>query len=363
MFDFCIIGGGVSGMYASILLAKKGYSVAVLEANSRVGKKLLATGNGKCNLSNTIINAECYNTPIAFSVVKNFDMQKQMLELGLVTKVKTGRVYPFSEQANNVLNIMLCNMQKYGVKVITDCLAQEIKINDCVTIKTSKGEFCCKKVCLATGSKASFGIDSLHLYEKLGHSVVKNNPALVPLIAKKPEQIKGLNGVRQEAQVSLYDNGKLIATEFGEVQFRKDGISGIVILNMSSKMCRYNMESGVCYLDFMPEFTSLQVEELLKNDITAEFGVLNKNLMQNAIKYGANGIKKYKIDVVKSMDEKLSQVMSGGLYVNEFDFDKMQSKINNNLYAIGEALNVDGICGGYNLLFAFASSYNFAKEF
>lgn len=363
MFDFCIIGGGASGMYASILLAKKGYSVAILEANSRVGKKLLATGNGKCNLANMIVNADCYNTPLAFDIVNKFDMQKQMLELGLVTKVKSGRLYPFSEQANNVLNIMLCNMEKYGVKVITDCLAQDIQTKGNVTIKTNKGDFCCKKVCLATGSKASFGIDSLHLYEKLGHKVIKNNPALVPLIAKKPEQIKGLNGVRQEAQVSLYDKGKLIATEFGEVQFRKDGISGIVILNMSSKMCHNNMESGVCYLDFMPEFLTNDIEELLKNDITAEFGVLNKNLMQNAVKYGADGIKHYRIDVVKSMDEKLSQVMSGGLALSDFNLKNMQSKINTNLYAIGEALDVDGICGGYNLLFAFASSYNFAKEF
>ena len=105
MFDFCIIGGGASGMYASILLAKKGYSVALLEANSRVGKKLLATGNGKCNLGNVDMKGEYYNTSLVDSIVKNFDLQKEMKNLGLITKVKSGRIYPFSEQANNVLKL------------------------------------------------------------------------------------------------------------------------------------------------------------------------------------------------------------------------------------------------------------------
>ncbi|MDE6566086.1 MAG: NAD(P)/FAD-dependent oxidoreductase, partial [Clostridia bacterium] len=304
-----------------------------------------------------------YNTSTIDKIVKNFDMKKEMESLGLITKVKSGRIYPFSEQSNNVLNVFLSNMQRYSVKVITNCTAKQIKITNNVCVITSKGEVNCKKVCLATGSNASFGANSLFLYENLGHTVCKTTPSLVPLLAKKQEQIKGLSGVRQEANVRLFDKDKLIATEFGEVQFRKDGISGIVILNISAKMCHNNMSSGTCYLDFMPDFTKEQVGDLLENNITAEFGLLNKNLMQNAIKLGVDGIKNYRIDVVKSEDNKLAQVMHGGLNIDEFDLNTMASKINNNLYAIGEALNVDGLCGGYNLHFALASAYNLAKEF
>ncbi len=363
MFDFGIIGGGASGMYASILLAKKGYKVAVIEANDRIGKKLLATGNGKCNLSNVDISTDYYNTNEIRSIVTDFDMQKQMKELGLVTKVISGRIYPFSEKANNVLNVLLSNMQKYGVKIFTDCLVTDLKINDNVNVITNKNNFECKKVCLATGSKATFGIDSLSLYEKLGHKRIKNTPSLVPLLAKKLEQIKGIDGVRQEANVSLYDGGKLISTEFGEVQFRKDGISGIVIMNMSSKMSNNNMLEGICYLDFMPQFTKEEVETLLKNQITAEFGLLNKNLMQRIMGYGVDSIKHYRIDVVKSEDYKQAQVVHGGLDLSQFNLKDMSSKVNGKLYAIGEVLNVDGVCGGYNLHFAFASAYNFTKEF
>lgn len=363
MFDFGIIGGGASGMYASILLAKKGYSVALLEANDRVGKKLLATGNGKCNLSNVQIDENYYNTSLVKDIVKSFDMQNKMAELGLVTKSKSGRIYPLSEQSNNLLNVLLCNMSRYGVKVLTKHFVIDIQINGNVTILTSGGNIACKNVCLATGSRASFGEESLNLYKKFGHSVTRLQPSLTPLIATKPQQIKGLAGVRQEAMVSLVKGDTLVAKEFGEVQFKKDGISGIVILNHSSRMCWKSLDKATCYLDFMPEYTCEQVEELLQNNITAQFGLLNKNIMQNAVQLGVQGVKNYRIDVARCEDFKQAQVAHGGLELSEFDLKNMRSKLNVKLFAIGEALNVDGLCGGYNLHFAFASAYNFAKEF
>lgn len=363
MFDFAIIGGGASGIYASILLAKKGYSVALFEANDRIGKKLLATGNGKCNLSNVDIKAEFYNNNAVDEIVSNFDMQGEMLKLGLVTKVKSGRIYPYSEQSNNVLNVLLCNLQRYGVKILTNHNVQEIKVDENYTIITNNGQIKCKRVCLATGSIASFGMDSLGLYKKFGCVIKKNTPSLAPLIATKLESIKGLAGVRQEAKVSLYKGDNLIAFESGEVQFRKDGISGIVIMNMCARMCWNNILDAVCYLDFMPDYSYAQVEEFLQNNITAQFGILNKNIMQNASKYGVNGIKKYPISVKRSEDFKLAQVASGGLDISQFDLKTMCLKTDKNLYAIGEALDVDGLCGGYNLHWAFASAYNFAKEF
>lgn len=363
MFDFGIIGGGASGMYASILLAKKGYKVALFEANERVGKKLLATGNGKCNLSNVKIDDSFYNTSEIKDIVEAFDMQRQMADLGLITKIKSGRIYPLSEQSNNVLNVLLCNLNHFGVSVFTNHLVREIKITNCAVVVTDTQMFECKKVCLATGSNAGFGEESIDLYQKFGHTSTKRKASLVPLLATNPEQIKGLCGVRQEAMVSLICDGKMIAKEFGEVQFRKDGISGIVILNHSARMCHNELDRATCYLDFMPDFAEEEVEKLLKNKITAQFGLLNKNLMQNAVKQGVKGIKNYKIDVARCNSFKQAQVVNGGLTLSQFDLMTMRSKLQSNLFAIGEALDVDGLCGGYNLHFAFASAYNFAKEF
>lgn len=363
MFDFGIIGGGVSGMYASILLAAKGYSVAVFEANDRVGKKLLATGNGKCNLSNVNLTLDCYNTPIIADIVKAFDMQSKMRELGLITKVKSGRIYPFSEQAAGVLNVLLCKMARSGVQVITSCEVTDIQLNGSVRVVTSKGIYDCKKVCLASGSAATFGKNSLALYEKFGHMCNKCVPSLAPLISTRPNQIKGLSGVRQEAMVSLYDGDKMVAVEFGEVQFRRDGISGIVIMNMSARMCWQGMTKGTCYLDFMPQFSAEEVEAMLQDDITARFGMLNKNIMLAAKTLGVSGVKRFRVDVARCADFDKAQVTSGGLSLTDFDLHSMQSRRNDALFAVGEALDVDGCCGGYNLHWAFASAYNFAKEF
>lgn len=362
MFDWCVIGGGASGMYASILLAKNGYSVAVLEANDRVGKKLLATGNGKCNLTNEYIDLSCYNSNEIGEIISSFNLKEQFLQLGLVSKIKSGRVYPFSEQASSVLNVLRANMQKYGVQEICDCKVQDILLEDNIKILTSKGKFVCQKVCLACGSNASFGTNSLNLFQKLGHKVQKTSPALCPMNVSNIDDIKGLNGVRQEAMVSMFAEGKLVAKEFGEVQFRKDSISGIVILNHSSHMAWNNLEKAELSLDFMPNYSVEQVQKLLDDNITFNFGLLHKNLMTNIQKRGISSVKDYKIMVSRNYDFKQAQVAHGGLKLCEFDLKNMRSKIDDRLYAIGEALNVDGLCGGYNLHWAFASAWTLAKE-
>lgn len=301
MFDWCVIGGGASGMYASILLAKNEYSVAILEANDRIGKKLLATGNGKCNLSNEHINLDCYNTNEIGEIISKFNLSEEFAKLGLVTKVKSGRIYPFSEQASGVLNLLRANMQKYGVKEICDCKVQDILLEENVKILTSKGKFVCDKVCLATGSTASFGLDSLSLFAKFGHNAQKPLPALCPMNVDNLDDIKGLNGVRQEAMVSLFAGGKLIAKEFGEVQFRKDSVSGIVIFNHSSRMAWNNLEKAELSLDFMPNITAEQVEALLKNEITFNCGLLNKNIMTNIQKEGYKALRTIKFVLAEIM--------------------------------------------------------------
>lgn len=365
MYDICVVGGGAGGMFASVLLARAGLKVVLVEANDRLGKKLLATGNGKCNISNEDLSVEYYNTDKISTVLDrcNTDFLRELWrELGLVTKVKSGRVYPYSEQSNSVLNVLLENLQKYNVKVMTSFKVNKIVRNSKnFEITAENGKVLSNQVCLATGSNASFGLESCGLLTPFGHKFIARKTALCPMIPSNIKDIKGLAGVRQEGLVSLYVDDKLLAKEYGEVQFRKDAVSGIVIFNHSSRLSRIDRKNAVIEIDFMSDYTENEVKNMYRDSITGEYGMLNKLLMQNIREKGVESIKRFRIPVRVSDDISQSQVVCGGLCISEFDLDTMQSNKCNGLYAIGEAVDVDGLCGGYNLHWAFASAYVFAK--
>lgn len=364
MYDVCIIGGGASGMFASILLARAGVSVAIVEGYDRLGKKLLATGNGKCNLTNTDMSATYYNTREIEGILADFTPDKLreiLLDMGLVTKVKCGRVYPYSEQSNSVLNVFRENIAKYKVAVHCDNVVSKINKKDgYFDIVTDKQKLSSKKVCLASGSNANFGRESYDLLASFGHSVSPLRAGLCPFLVDNVPKFGLLNGVRQEGKVSLYIDGKLIAVESGEVQFRKDGVSGIVMFDHASRMARFGSARGEISIDFMPDYTIDQVNKMSKDKICRDYGMLNRVLMEHIVAT-RNNIKDYRLYVGANKDCKQAQVLVGGIPLSEFDLSTMQSTKCEGLYAIGEALDVDGLCGGYNLHWAFASAYTFAK--
>lgn len=383
-FDVIIIGGGASGLFLASQLPPA-LSVAIIEGNDRVGKKLLATGNGKCNLTNLDMNIVHYNKP---SFVEDFldrfdahDTIASFEKMGLVTKVIDKRVYPYSECASSVLDVLRRAVEKNGTTLCTSHFANFIEnFNDTFTVsgvvkndKAPNEAFCYQSdiVVLATGSPATFGKDSLSLYGGLGHKMRPYAPALVPIKTNK-EPIKGLQGVRVKAGVRIG-----YRYEVGEVLFKDFGVSGIAVFNLSSELARGRAKIGdTLTIDFMPEYSKAEVEEILikrnSNSTLSELllGTFHSRVQDRLIAYCgckpeddarskigaiASAIKSYKLTIEGLGDASLAQVMSGGLDVREFDENLMSLKVKN-AYAIGEAVDVDGDCGGYNLQWAFSSA-------
>lgn len=380
-FDVIIIGGGASGMFLASELA--GRRVALIEANDRVGKKLLATGNGKCNLTNLDMNIVHYNRPsFVETYLDRFDAHDTIASferMGLITKVIDKRVYPYSECASTVLDILRGAVQKCGTEVFTGHIVNSVEyFADTYTVggvtkvdgQTKSFSFTADNVVLATGSNATFGRNSNNLFTALGHTAREFTPALVPIKTNK-DPIKGLSGVRVKAGVRCGAR-----YEVGEVLFKDFGVSGIAVFNMSSEIARGKLKIGSnLTIDFMPEYSVGEVENLLRKRgnvrvgelLTGTFhskvvdrilwasGVNPDDLAQPKISAIARTIKTYTLKIEGLGDSSLSQVMSGGLNIREFDHNLMSMK-SKNAFAIGEALDVDGDCGGYNLQWAWTSA-------
>lgn len=380
-YDVIIIGGGASGMFLASELA--GRRVALIEANDRVGKKLLATGNGKCNLTNLDMNIVHYNRPsFVETFLDRFDAHDTIASferMGLITKVIDKRVYPYSECASTVLDILRGAVQKCGTEVFTGHIVNSVEyFADTYTVsgvtkvdgQTKSFSFTADNVVLATGSNATFGRNSNNLFTALGHTAREFTPALVPIKTNK-EPIKGLSGVRVKAGVRCGAR-----YEVGEVLFKDFGVSGITVFNMSSEIARGKLKIGSnLTIDFMPEYSVGEVENLLRKRgnvrvdelLTGTFhskvvdrilwasGVNPDDLAQPKISAIARTIKTYTLKIEGLGDSSLSQVMSGGLNIREFDQNLMSMK-SKNAFAIGEALDVDGDCGGYNLQWAWTSA-------
>lgn len=381
-YDVIIIGGGASGLFlASELPAGK--RVAIIEANDRVGKKLLATGNGKCNLTNLDMTIVHYNRP---SYVEGFldrfdahDAIAAFERMGLLTKVVDKRVYPYSECASSVLDVLRNAVMRAGVELLTGHIVNSVEnYADTFTVQgvikdgETKRSFTLQSdtVVLATGSTATFGRNSLALFEALGHQIKPLSPSLVPIKTEK-EPIKGLSGVRVKAGVRLG-----YRYEVGEILFKDFGLSGIAVFNMSNEIARGSAKTGdVIHIDFMPEYSQAEVENLLRKRGNVRVGELlvgtfhskvvdrilwqakasPDELAQPKITAISKAIKRYPVVIEGLGDISLSQVVSGGLNVKEFDDNLMSTKCKN-AYAVGEALDVDGDSGGYNLQWAWTSA-------
>ena len=360
-------------------------NVAVLESNERVGKKLLATGNGKCNLTNLDMNIVHYNKPsFVESFLDRFDAHDTIAtfeKMGLITKVIDKRVYPYSECASTVLDVLRKAIERNRTQVFTSHFVNTVEnFNDEFTVggvikndakPNESFSYRADSVVLATGSPATFGRDSLSLYRALGHDAREMTPSLVPIKTDK-EPLKGLQGVRVKAGVRIG-----YRYETGEVLFKDFGVSGIAVFNLSSEIARGRAKIGdMLTIDFMPEYSKAEVEDILtkrnNNHTVGELllGTFHSKVQeriiwaagcdandpaQSKISALANAIKNYKFTIEGLGDVSLAQAMSGGLNVREFDDDLMSLKVKN-AYAIGEALDVDGDSGGYNLQWAFSSA-------
>ncbi|MBR5250626.1 MAG: aminoacetone oxidase family FAD-binding enzyme [Clostridia bacterium] len=376
-----VIGGGVSGLTYSICSVKYGNQVILLEANARVGKKLLLTGGGRCNITNARVNCDAYNNP---SFIKNFLTAKHqnayqnfLKDCGifLSNADDEGRIYPITYSSASVCDCLRLTAQRLGVDIRCNCFVTEIKkANDGFMVATSDQKIFADKVVVAVGSGSQATNPNLqNLIDK--KYLTKLVPSLCPL--KVDNTPKGLSGVRTRATINLIYGNKTIATQTGELQFRDFGLSGICILNLSSYVARRRVANDLTQfdlvVDFLPEFTQKQVydlivarqkqgykkEELLVGLLPNKIAEWLQKTCQNDIKKISQQVKNTIFFNAQTVDFSLSQVTSGGVDVNYLD-DFLT--LPNGITVLGEALDVDGLCGGYNLHFSILSAIVASKS-
>ncbi len=393
-----VIGGGASGLPAAITAARMGHEVIVLEQQDDIGKKLLSTGNGRCNLSNTDLSLIHYHglededasrrfVQTVFSQVSPSDVLSFFHQLGLETRERNGYLYPRSEQASAVLHVLRLSLDHLKVKVIPDRTVTDLKVMDRGFAVQAKEEYRADRVILSTGSKASVKKgcrDGSHLLRRMGHEVIGPVPALTHLVPER-DCFLPLAGIRTQGRISVPDaNGNVTAADAGEIQFSKAGISGIPAMQVShtvSGMLRQKEDVQVI-LDLMPETDPDELLSMLqerRSDLfyraagTFLLGLLHFELGEFLMKEAKiplqkavsdlsdpelqrirDQIKETKISIGSTGTFKDAQVCAGGVRLSQVS-DTLGSRVTEGLYLTGEALDVNGDCGGYNLLFAFAT--------
>lgn len=394
-----IVGGGAAGLFAAVTAAKAGAKVTVLEKADRVGRKLLATGNGRCNLTNLRAAAADYHTdcPAAVKAVLEQLPPAQAVarfeQIGLLCREEEeGRVYPYSAQAAAVLDRLRFACAHLGVEKENGFSVKSIeKSADGFLLTDETGRRVrAGRVLLAAGGAAAPQLggssDGCRLLERFGHTVTPLTPALTP-VKTDPARVKPLKGVRVRAAVTLFIDGTPGPRELGEVQFTEQGLSGIAVMQLSSRIGAdtKGKHSFALSLDLMPDFTREEVRRLLTGrlsyageELVSDFmtGLLPKRVGQTAAKEAgaclsqpagslpggvwgklARMLKDWRFEAKGTLSWPQAQVTAGGARLCEFDPVTLQSKRVPGLYAAGEVLNVDGPCGGYNLQWAWASGF------
>ena len=397
-YDVIVIGGGASGLMAAITAARSGAKTLILEHKDRIGKKILVTGNGKCNYTNALQGITYYrgdNPAFVLPILEQFGLSETLAffeEIGVYPKCKNGYYYPASEQAAAMLEVLRMEVKRLRITVCTECELYSVKkIEDGTFLaKTNQDTFCGTKVIFATGLLASpkTGSDgsAFQHIEKFGHTFVDVVPALVALQGKQ-SFFKALAGIRSEIFIKMFIDQKQIATETGELQLTDYGISGIPVFQLSRFATKALKKKQQVYvlLDFMPAVSEDDLKNILtkrfknageKNNSECLIGMFNKklgdvllkesgfelsamarNVSEKQITELVKNVKALRVDVTGSKTFENAQVCAGGVDTRELHNDSLESKLIPGLYFAGEVIDIDGICGGYNLQWAWSSGY------
>ena len=397
MRTVAVIGGGASGMMAAVTAASEGARVILLEHKDRIGKKILSTGNGRCNFTNIHQELICYHSEdplFPWEVVERFNAQAVIsffFQLGVYSKNRNGYIYPNSDQASAVLDAFRMELDRLKVEIRTGVECREIRPGKKgFTVLTDQGPVRADRVILCAGSKAAptTGSDGsgYDLAKKLGHRILPVLPALTALKCEE-KFFKSIAGVRANGSVSIWSGGECIAKDTGEIQLTDYGISGIPVFQVSryaSKLL-YEKKEMDAVLDFMPDFTKEQTNAFLRAraktrpDKSAEMfliGLFHKKLCDLWIRLSeiprqrkageltedeiarlTDLIKEFRVRVRETNPYDKAQVCCGGVDTREVDPETLESVYVPGVYFAGEILDVDGMCGGYNLTFAWASGY------
>ena len=406
--DLIIIGGGASGLTAAIAAKDFGLDVAILEATDRIGKKILATGNGRCNISNKTISFpflsyHSENTGFFTKTLSSFGVKNTeefFLSLGLpLVELKNGKMYPKSLQSSSVVDILKLSLEDRNIPLYTNCKLKSIHKKKIFNLSTDNEEyklFTCNKLLLACGGNSAVKTGSdgsgYYLAKTLGHKIVELLPSIVQLKLHSP-YLRSLTGVKFDGFVTLLINGKEARKEFGEILFTDYGISGPPILQISGYASKAlsNNKNVEIIVDMMPTLSYEEVDNFIQGHLAifchrsisdALIGIVNKKLIptllkesgilninipcydldwkdkQNLIKL----LKHWKFTCTATNGFTQAQVTIGGVDTNDINSETLESKLVPNLYFAGEIIDVDGDCGGFNLQWAWSSGYCVAKS-
>ena len=387
-----IIGGGAAGMAAALAASEyENAQVVLMERQARLGKKLSATGNGRCNLSNIHAAEGGYHGDdrhfheYALNQYPPSETLQWFSGLGLYTVTEpSGKVYPYSDQANSVVDVLRFSLERPNIQVLTDFEVQKVKKDGAVFSVSARSETLeFDRLIIAcgglAGTKLGGTMSGYKLLRSFGHKCTKLRPTLVQVKTSWPG-VSALKGVRANCKAGIYQNGRLHRSSEGEIQFTEFGLSGPVIYEISRDACQGGGE-WECTLDFLPEISSDALAALLEqrrnSPLTAEdlfTGILHNRLGRVIVKEaGIRGnlpicdlredqladvvalSKGFTVTLTEPLGMDAAQVTAGGIFTNEFDPTTMQSRLVPGLYACGEVLDVDGDCGGYNLQWAWSS--------
>lgn len=391
-----IIGGGPAGMLAAIKSKKEKNQVTIIEKNKILGKKMLITGKGRCNITSGVDMSEFIknvpsNGKFLYSSFKNFTNKDILKLLNIPVKLERGnRYFPVSDKAKDVVDAL--EKELSGVEILTNTSVTEIitKNNEAIGVKTNKGDFFADKIILATGGKSypltgSTG-DGYEMAKKLGHTITKIKPALVPLVAKKEskiqcQQMQGLS--LRNVGLKLFNNNKLIYEDFGEMLFTHYGVTGPIILSASSHLVRQELNNPRIEIDLKPALTDENLDERILRDFETEknkefrnsldqllpqkmipviLEILQINKKVNEVKKVerqklVRTLKHFLIEIEGFRDISEAIITSGGINVKEINPKTMESKLIKNLYFAGEIIDVDAYTGGFNLQIAYSTGY------
>ena len=387
MIDILVIGCGPSGITAAIKAKNKHNRVVILERNSQPLKKLLMTGNGKCNYMNEKYSSSHYvseDIEIVEDIlkVKNIEKMKSFFNiLGIVPKIKDGYYYPFSKQAVTIKNALVRKALNLGIEIIYDTKVLDIKKNlTSFTVTCDNQTYKTKKVVLATGGKSypNTGSDGggYVLLSKLGHTIVEPYPALTQLISSFP-YLKDWDGIRSDVEIEVFEDGRYLNRERGEIQLTDYGVSGVCVFNISNLITRkikdHEIVLKINFVPFIETLVTLWMDEYSKKNPKLSLsslleGFLNYKLVKVILKTCkidgkscyqdlskedkfiiCKNLRAFPIIITDSKSFDSAQVTNGGVKLNEINPSTMESTIVKGLYITGELLDMNGNCGGYNL--------------
>lgn len=392
-----IVGGGASGMVAAITAARNGAKVTLIEQKNRVGKKILSTGNGRCNFTNSYMDVSCFrgdDTFLVAEVLKDFGYEDTLhffAELGVISKDRQGYVYPISDQATTILDVLRMELARLCIDILLEEKVSHIaKIKHGFLVKTNKKTLQGDAVILATGGKAASVLGSdgsgYSLAKQFGHHLSPVVPALVQLRGKG-NYFKQVSGVRTNAKVTLFIDHQVCTEDTGELQLTDYGISGIPVFQISRYAAKalYEKREVEAVIDFFPMMSDAEFERFIKDRLKLHkqksmedffVGVFHKKIIGMLLKQAQIPALKKALEISREqMTELLSlckhfsieiedtnsfehaQVCAGGVKMTEVNPHTMESIYAEALYLTGELLDVDGICGGYNLQWAWSTGY------